>query len=140
MNTIVPDKFIRKEIYDRIHNMDINGTMFKCFDTRTTASNQNFYTILSTQLNQPLPNKCGNGWENSTEIQVITRYSKNVGSRVMLDDAVNEVIEELSEFSLPSTTGLKVNEQQLSIDNEIVNTERGEVVYTKVIRLQTTIN
>lgn len=140
MNTIVPDKFIRKEIYDRIHNMDINGTMFKCFDTRSTANDQDFYTLVSTQLNQPELSKCGNGWSNSTEIQIITRYPKNTGSRVMIDDAVNEVIEELTEFSLPVSTGLKVNQQQLSIDNEIVNVERGEIVYTKIVRLETTIN
>lgn len=140
MNTANPDKHIRKEIYDRIHNMEVGGQTFKCFDDRSTSSSTKNYFLLSTQLNQPTRTKCGRGWTNSTEIQVVTRQPKNHGSRVLLDDAVNGVLEELDGFTLPTASGMKVNLWELSIDNELSQEAGGEIVRVKIIRLETTIN
>lgn len=140
MNTSLPDKYIRKEIYDRIHNMEINSVTFKCYDTRVTSANPSQYFLITTQLNQPNRTKCGRGWINSTEIQVVVRLKKNSGSRVLLDDAVNGVLTELDEFSLPVLSGMKVSVNDLSIDNELSQIEGGEIIYTKIIRLETTVN
>ena len=140
MNTLNPDKYIRKEIYDRIHNAEVNGIMFKCFDTRVGNGNYKNYFLITTQLNQPNRTKCGRGWINSTEIQVIVISKKNQGSRILLDDAVNECLVELDNFSLPSQTGMKVSLNNISIDNEIVDVRGGEITYTKILRLETTIN
>lgn len=140
MNTMNPDKHIRKEIYDRIHNADVNGELIKCYDSRVTANNPKYYFLISTQLNQPNRTKCGRGWINSTEIQVIARFKKNEGSRVMIDDMVNEVLEELDQFRLPTATGFKVSTDDLSIDNELTEPSGSEVIYTKILRLETTIN
>jgi hypothetical protein len=140
MNTANPDKHIRKEIYDRIHNMEVGGQTFKCFDDRATSSNTKNYFLLSTQLNQPNRTKCGRGWINSTEIQVVTRQPKNHGSRVLLDDAVNGVLEELDGFTLPTASGMKVSLWELSIDNELSQEAGGEIVRVKILRLETTIN
>ncbi len=135
-----PDKHIRKEIYDRIHNAEVDGVVIKCYDSRVTANDPEQYFLISTQLNQPNRTKCGRGWINSTEIQVISRQKKNVGSRAFLDDMVNEVLEELDQFSLPASTGFKVSVNDLSIDNEIVEETKSEIFYTKILRLETTIN
>ena len=140
MNTFNPDKFIRKEIYDRIHNADVGGILFKCYDSRVTIGDVKQYYLISTQLNQPNRTKCGRGWINSTEIQVIVRSSKNTGSRVLLDDAVNEVLVELDEFSLPISTGIKISVNNISIDNELVEESGSEIIYTKILRLETTVN
>jgi hypothetical protein len=140
MTAILPDKYIRKEIYDRIHNMDIGGTLFKCYDTRATQSGAMEYTLVSTQLNQPEDTKCGGGWSNSTEIQVIIITEKNTGSRVLLDDAVQEVLSELNDFSLPVATGLRVSNSKLSVDNEIIDDVGSKIAYRKIVRMQTTIN
>jgi len=140
MNTGNPNKYIRKEIYDRIHNADIGGIIFKCFDSRVTSEDIKTYFLISTQLNQPSRTKCNRGWINSTEIQVIVRTFKNTGSRVLIDDAVDEVLTELDEFSLPVGTGLHVSISELSVDNEFVQDVGGEIIYTKIMRLETTIN
>ena len=140
MNTANPDKYIRKEIYDRIHNAEVNGVLFKCFDSRVTSTNVKNYFLISTQLNQPNRTKCNRGWLNSTEIQVIVISPKNTGSRVLMDDAVNEVLTELDNFALPTATGMSVSLSEISLDNEFVNVTGAEIVYTKVIRLEITIN
>lgn len=139
-NTKNPNKHIRKEIYDRIHNADVDGVTFKCFDSRVPSSDEKNYFLINTQLNQPNRTKCGRGWINSTEIQVICITKTNEGSRVLMDNAVDEVLEELEEFTFPTSVGMKVNLDELSIDNEIIEKKHGEITYTKIIRLQTTIN
>jgi len=135
-----PDKYIRKEIYDRIHNAEVDGIVVKCYDSRVTANDPEQYFLISTQLNQPNRTKCGRGWINSTEIQIIVRRPKNEGTRVFLDNLVNEVLVELDEFSLPAITGFKVNLDDLTIDNEIVEETKSEIFYTKILRLETTVN
>lgn len=139
MIAALPDKHIRKEVYDRIHNSVINTVTFPCYTERVTSGNPDAYFLVSTQLNQPEFNKCGDGWENSTEIQVVVRLKRNSGSKVLLDDATQEVLSELQDFSLPSSTGLKVNQVTLSVDNEIVDERGSEIVYQKIIRLETHI-
>ena len=140
MNTMNPDKYIRKEIYDRIHNAEVDGIVVKCYDSRVTANDPEQYFLISTQLNQPNRTKCGRGWINSTEIQIIVRRPKNEGTRVFLDNLVNEVLVELDEFSLPVVSGFKVSLDDLTIDNEIVEETKSEMFYTKILRLETVIN
>lgn len=139
MNTLNPDKYIRKEIADRIHNTEVDGIMVKCYDSRVTSINPSEFFLISTQLNQPNRTKCGRGWINSTEIQVIVRRGKNEGSRLFMDNLVNEVMIELDAFSLPVISGFTVSLDELSIDNEIVENTGSEIIYTKILRLQTTI-
>lgn len=140
MNTGNPDKHIRKEIYDRLHNSEVNTLTFKCYDTNVTSANDNQYFIIGTQLNQPNRTKCNRGWINSTEIQVVVRLKKNVGSRVLLDDAIDLVLTELDSFSLPVLSGFKISLSELSIENELVEETPSEIFYTKILRIETTIN
>ncbi len=140
MNTGNPDKHIRKEIYDRLHNQEVNGVNFKCYDSRLTSANDNQYFLIGTQLNLPNNTKCNRGWLNNTEIQVVVRTKKNSGSRVLLDDAVDLVLTELDSFSLPSSSGMKVSLSELTIDNELAEETTHEIFYTKIIRIETTIN
>ena len=140
MNTENPDKHIRKEIYARIHNTEVDSKIIKCYDSRVTSKDPEEYFLISTQLNQPNRTKCNRGWINSTEIQVIVRRKKNEGSRVFIDDATNEVLKELDNFTLPTLSGFKVSLSELSLDNDLVQEDKGEIIYTKVLRLETTIN
>ena len=139
MNSVLPDNFVNKEIYDRLHNAVIDMVTFPCYTSRATSANPKNYYLISTQLNDQEFNKCGNGWDNSTEIQVIVRLSKNSGSKALLNNATQYALDELSDFSFPVETGLKVNRVELSVVNELVTEEGSEIVYQKIIRLQTSI-
>lgn len=135
-----PDNAINTEIKARLHNAGVDGKTFPLFISRATNSKEKQFFLISTQLNDPNFNKCGDGWENSTEIQVIVRVNKNSGSKALLNNATQEVLTQLSDFSLPGSTGLTVNKIQLSTPNEIVLTEGNEVIYQKIIRMETLIS
>lgn len=139
MNAALPDNHINKEVYDRLHNSVVDGETFPLYVSRVTNGNPKQYFLINTQLNDQEYNKCGNGWTNSTEIQVIVRLKKNEGSKVLMNNATQEVLTELEDFSLPVSTGLKVNSVALSIANEIVDERGSEIVYQKIIRMETSI-
>lgn len=139
MNAVLPDNEVNKEIASRLHNSEVDGLTFPLYVSRVTSGNPKQYFLINTQLNNQEFNKCGNGWENSTEIQVIVRQPKNTGSKVLLNNATQEVLSQLADFSLPSSTGLKVNRVELSVANELVDERGNEIVYQKIIRLETSI-
>lgn len=135
MNTSLPDKHIRKEIWTRIHNAEIDGVTFPCYDSRVTSANVKNYYLITTQLNQPSRTKCGRGWTNSTEIQVVNIVKKNQGSKLLIDNATDEILTELDDFSLPIASGMKVSEVDLSVDNELVEVLDSHIIYRKIVRL-----
>lgn len=139
MTAQLPDNEINKELRSRLHNMEIGTYMFKFHISKATSARDKFYFLVSTQLNAKQSNKCGNGWINSTEIQVVVIFPKNTGSKNIINLAANGVIQELEDFTLPSATGLKVNLVDLSIDNELIEDTQSEVVYRKIIRMETNI-
>ena len=135
-----PDNAINKELRDRLNNLDVDGTTFKFYVKNVTSEKQNFYFLKSTQISQPDFNKCGTGHITSTEIQVVVILPKNQGSELILNNAVSALYSELEDFSLPGSTGLVVNRVELSVENDLSEKIGGNVVYRKIVRLETTIN
>ncbi|WP_126654122.1 hypothetical protein [Chryseobacterium aureum] len=87
-----PDKFIRKYFNDTLSNMVVNGIPVKLYDT-TTPNKDSAMIILSTQSgSDQWNNKCSLDKMRDINIDVITRYAGNVGSRVLLDDIIEEIL------------------------------------------------
>lgn len=135
-----PDNEINKELFSRLNNLDVNGITFKFFVKRATSQEPKYYFLKSTQVSQPEFNKCGTGHITSTEIQVVVILPKNQGSEALLNMAVAALYVQLEDFSLPVSTGLKVNRVELSVDNDLTEETGSEVVYRKIVRMETTIN
>lgn len=135
----LPNKHIRKAIYDVIHNMDVNGTTFPCYTEQTGTNSGNYYTLLSTQLNTQESTKCGPGWINDTEIQVVVRVPKNQGSKVLIDDAVDAVITELRDVQLAGASGMRINKRTVDVVQEFSDESATNITYRQIIRFQTHI-
>lgn len=135
MNTALPDNAINAELYSRLNNLDVNGTDFKCYVGRVSDNAANYF-LISTQLNQTNSNKCGDGWINSTEIQVVTRQDKRLGSKTLLNQAVEELRQEVQDLSI---TGFKLSEIQFNVVNELIEETGSEIFYRKITRLESTI-
>ena len=138
MNTVLPDKYVRKAIYDQINNMVVNTFTFPCFTERTGTNNPDTYVLLSTQLNLEESTKCGNGWINDTEIQVIVRVMPNQGAKDLIDDAVNEVLTLVDGMTLGG--GLVLNSIRKDVVFDFADKLGNKVVYRKIIKVQTYIS
>lgn len=99
-----PDKWIRKEISERINNTIVSTKTIPCVDVNYTGSSQPLnYVAMSTQTkNYTEMNKCGGVWDCSILLDVITRFigTGNTGSRVMLNDIEERIISLMQDFNI----------------------------------------
>lgn len=96
-----PDKWIRKYYFttfsdivvDGNHYMVVNGEKVRICDTMT-PDKEDFLIILSTQSgSDQWNNKCSLDKMRDINIDIVTRYDGNVGSRAFLDDIVEEILQ-----------------------------------------------
>lgn len=141
MIATLPDNEINKELKARLHNLEVGAdlVLFKFFVSRVTNEKLKNYILVNTQLNQSDTTKCGKGWINSTEIQIVTILPKNSGSKALMNEATNDVIQELKDFALPLSAGIKVSLVDLDVENELVEETGSEIVYRKILRMETRI-
>ena len=139
MIAILPDKWVRKAIFDRINNMVVDTYTFPCYDMRATEYSGDTYVIMSTQSNTPQFNKCGDGWLGTILLDVFTRYPKNSGSRLLADNAANNIITLLDGMTLDVASGLTVNMITVSMPADITASDGDKIVHRKIIRYELSI-
>ena len=132
----LPDKHIRKAIHAAVHNMTVNGVKFPCYTEQTgIAGSVKRFTLISTQLNQPTYTKCGKGWRNTTQVQVIVIAAVNQGSKVLIDDASEALIDALEVLQVSHSSGMRINKRDVAVLNEFSDESGTGIVYRKVIQL-----
>lgn len=142
----LPDKYIRKAIYTLLggaSGVTVNTKNVKCYDSRITGSTiPAQYILMTTQTNRVSEVvKCGNRWESSILLDIVTRYSAtgNTGSRLLADD-IAETVRALLVNDLTLEGGLNVVHQKLDFPNDIVSLTENENVFRKLIRVELLIN
>lgn len=138
MNAILPDKYVRKAIYTAINNIVVNTKTIPCFDVSATNYTGDNYVIMSTQTNNQDFNKCGNGWDHSTLLDIVTRFRRNTGSRLLADDICQAVLTALEGLTLDG--GLQIYETEITFPSDLTSETENEVVHRKFIRYRFTIN
>lgn len=135
-----PNKWVRKAVYDAINNIDVGGVQIPCYDIRATNYNGRRYVLLSTQVNSTDRTKCGFSWLSSIELQVVTRWNKNAGSRVAGDDIAEAVLNALDPIALDVASGLQVLRQDIEMPGDLVSETESEIVSQIIIRYELSIN
>lgn len=146
MNKSLPDKWIRKAIYDAINDMsvldEVNSETIQipCYDTRVTSNGgKNHYILMTTQTNSvDKSNKCENFWESSILLDIITSYngSGNIGSRLLADNILDKARELTDVISLDVSSGLDVIYQSQDFPNDISTITKNENIYRKFMRIE----
>jgi len=136
----LPDKHVRKAIFDAVNGITVNGQTIYCFDIRATNYNGNAYVLLSTQTNSTDRTKCGSSWVSTCELQVVTRNPKNAGTRLLADDVAQAVIDAVDGLTLSVSSGLKILDQDIEFPADISTETDAEIVVQKIIRYTFRIN
>ena len=139
----LPDKYIRKAIYDLCNGMVVNTETINVYDSRITGRIiPKHYILMTTQTNTVNESsKCGYRWESSILLDIVTRYpaTNNTGSRLLADDIANEV-RNLLETKLTLEPSLNVIHQVLDFPNDISSVTENENIFRKFIRIELLIN
>jgi len=135
----LPDKWVRKAVYDAVNNMVVDTKTIPCYDSRTTSKGVNNYTLLTTQTNTvDKRTKCGDDWNSSILIEIYTKYSLsgNTGSRLLADNILDKVRELTDTLVLNGASGLDIVTQIQSFPNDITSESTNEIIFRKFIRIE----
>lgn len=139
----LPDKWVRKAVYDLIDGIVVNTKVINAYDSRVpTGEYAAQYVLMTTQTNQVDESvKCGERWRSSILLDIVTRYkgTGNTGSRLLADD-ISDAIRTLLESKLTLGGGLNVLHQKLDFPNDMTQVDDIENIYRKFIRIELLIN
>jgi len=142
MTLAYPNKYIRKAVYDLVNNITVNSNNIKCYDTYVTGATPSYYILLTSPTNRVLETvKCGDRWDSSILIDVVTRYQKsgNPGSSLLADDIAAAIVT-LLDPTLTLGGSLNVVHQKISDTYNISTVGDTENVFRTLIRLELVIN
>lgn len=150
MEKSLPDKWIRKEVFQAINNMvitspyDGSDITIKCFDSLIPSGNEpDHYVLMTTQTNDVDKfNKCEDQYKSSILLEIATTFSgsANTGSRLLADEIADQVRNLTKSMALDPTSGLTITRQTQSFPNDLVTTFASFTMIRKFIRIELTIN
>lgn len=140
MNKTLPDKWIRKAVYDAINNVVVDGNTIPCYDTRVTTNNiPQHYILMTTQSNSvDKNNKCEHFWDSDILLDIITTYDSagNPGSRLLADNILDRVRQLTNNLTLDVASGLTIMFNTQDFPNDISTITPNESVFRKLIRIE----
>ena len=140
----LPDKYIRKAVFSAVNKLVVDTFTIPAFDSRVSGNVIPDHFILMTtqtsQVNQMT--KCGDVWESSILIDVVTTYdgSGNTGSRLLSENILDAVRSATNNLVLDVSSGLVIQKQTQDFPNDIVTITENENIFRKLMRLELTIN
>lgn len=139
MNKTVPNKWVRKAVYDLVNNIVVNGETIPCFDTRVTGNNiPQHYILTTTQSNDvDKNNKCEDFWNSDILIDIVTTYGSpgNMGSRLLSDDILDSVRNLTKDIQLDVASGLDIFTRTQRVEANISTITDNENVFRNLLRL-----
>ena len=140
----LPDKYIRKAVFDAVNNLVVDTLTIPAYDSRVSGNTiPQHFILMTTQTNQVNQmTKCGDVWESSILIDIVTTYdgSGNTGSRLLSDNILDAVRNATNNLVLDVASGLVVQKQIQDFPNDIVTITENENIFRKLMRLELTIN
>ena len=125
-----PSKWIRQYFVNAFANMVVSGKTVKVYDTHT-PNNDDVLIILSTQTgSNDRIDKCIITKNRTIEIQVITRFKGATGSRLLLDDIVEEIQNRVQNIQVNNFT---VQDWDVSFPQDLITTSSTETIFRKII-------
>lgn len=144
MNKSLPDKFVRKAVFDAINDIVVDTLTIPCFDSEVPEGLEvDHYVLMTTQTNTvDKSNKCEYWYESSILLDIVTSYSGvgNPGSRLLADNIADAVRSATDVLTLDAGSGLVVLRQTQSFPNDVVTKTSVENIFRKFIRIELTIN
>lgn len=143
MNKTLPDKWVRKAVYDTINNITVDGLLIPCYDTHVTYNAQSdepqHYVLMTTQTNDvEKRNKCEWFYESSILLDVITSFSGagNNGSRLLADNITDACRNALQDLTLAPESDLEIVTETMNFPADISTDTGAETIFRKFIRLE----
>ena len=139
MNKTLPNKWIRKAIFDAVDEIVVDGEIIYVYDSRVSGVDQpDFYVLMSSQTNEvDKNNKCEWFWESEILLDIRATFflTEDSGSRLLIDNITDAVRNLTRNLILDGASGLEIIKTSMSFPNDLNEITEGEIMYRKFIRL-----
>jgi len=136
----LPDKYIRKSIFDRFNGTLVDGVTINVYDSRytSTTDENGAYVLMTVQSNDVLYNKCSNFWSSTILLEVCTLYgaTSNVGSRLLADNVLEALRASMVADLDLTGSGLVVDSQLMFFPNDLATVLPNGTFFRKFLRLE----
>ncbi len=135
----LPNKWIRKAVFDAVKGIVVDGKSIECYDTNVSGEDRpNHYILMSTQSNEvDKANKCEYFWDSDILIDINSIYqsSGNTGDRVLTDDITDQVRLKTNNLQLDAASGLEVISSIQSFPNSLSSNTGNQIIYRNFMRI-----
>jgi hypothetical protein len=143
MDKALPNKWIRKAVYDAFNGTVVDGETINVYDQRVTndinSDTPDYYVLMTTQTNDvDKRNKCEWFWESSILLDVFTRYELpgNYGSRLLADNILEDLKDATNNLTLDVASGLEIVVQTDSFPANLTSTTKKENIFRNFLRIE----
>ncbi len=139
----LPDKWVRKAVYDRVDGQIVSGTAIRCYDYRTGNFNPIQYVLLGAQFNDSEEfSLCGYRWNHTMNIECYHRTASagNPGSRLKADEIAEMVLSQIQTLQLDPASGLEIVRYNVTLLTDFYEDDGQFIVASKIVQLNATIN
>ena len=135
----LPNKWIRKAVFDAIDDMEVDGYVIPSYDTYVTGPDQpDFYTLLSTQTSTvDKDNKCEWFWDSSIRIEAVTYYNRsgNPGEKALAEDMLDKIRELTNNLVLDPASNLEIFTQTQDFPGGLTISTEHENIFREFITI-----
>lgn len=139
----LPDKWVRKAVYDKVNNVNVGSNPIPCFDYRTGNTSPLAYILLGAQFNDSEEfSLCGYRWNHTMNIECYTRQPSggNPGSRLGADEIAEMVLSQIQTLELDPASGLEIVRYNVTLLTDFYEDDGQYIVASKIVQLNATIN
>ena len=143
MNKNLPDKWIRKALYDNVNGITVDGETINVYDSRAGLNNPKVGVMIQTQQNEVIKDtKCDYRWRHTVLIECFDRISDvgNSGSRLLCDNVLEAVKNNVLGMTLDVGSGLEIIGETLTFPGDMNIADGSEILYRKFLRVLYLIN
>lgn len=89
---VTPDKHVRKYFSDTLTGLTVNGRVIPISDSNIPTNSGAYILMTTIDKSNVQETKCSRLWRLAINIDIVTVYAGNSGSRVLAEDIENAVL------------------------------------------------
>jgi len=140
MNKVLPDKWIRKAVYDAFNGTVVDTKTINVYDSQypSISANNDAYVLMTVQSNEVIYNKCSNFWLSDILLEVCTLYTSNAntGSRLLADNILDALRLEMETDLDLTGSGLIVDSQLMFFPSDLTTKLTNGSLFRKFLRIE----
>ena len=136
-DTLLPDKWVRKAIKDAFDGTVVSTHTINVFDFAVPSiSYPDHHVMISTQFSNSGFTHCGRGWEHTVQIDVVTTYPLNTGSRQLVDEISEALLLELDTLELDPASNMVISNIEISFPGDLRESDNRNAYFRKIINVE----